>query len=102
MGDDQVTQKVPPLLIPPVKRVSKRLAFFWVHFFHTRSGGSIQTPLTNGGPFCPLLGGDPSPREGGTPQFGVLKFVENFMSKSWFQKCPNFDHFWGSKLLCRH
>ena len=64
-GDGQVTQKVPPLSDPPLKRGSKRLTFFWVHFLHTRSGGDIQTPLTNGGPFCPFLGGDPTPREGG-------------------------------------
>ena len=60
-GDGQVTQKVPPLSDPPLKRGSKRLTFFWVHFLHTRSGGDIQTPLTNGGPFCPFLGGDPTP-----------------------------------------
>ena len=67
MGDGQVTQKVPPLYETPLKRGPKRLTFFWVHFFHTRSGGSIQTPLTNGGPFCPLLGRDPTPRGEGVP-----------------------------------
>ena len=70
MGDGQVTQKVPPLSDPPLKRGSKRLTFFWVHFLHTRSGGDIQTPLTNGGPFCPFLGGDPTPLVGGYPLFG--------------------------------
>ena len=69
----------PKIGVPPYPReggtskgVAKMLAFFWVHIFHTRSGGSIQTPLTNGGPFCPLLvgfgwGPYPPGGEGGAP-----------------------------------
>ena len=85
----------PPFLTPPLKRGSKRLTFFWVHIFHTRSGGSIQTPLTNGGPFCPLLGGDPSPPGGGYPSIWGSQICWKFYVKKLVSKVSKFWSFLG-------
>ena len=88
-------KRYPPFLTPPLKRGSKRLTFFWVHIFHTRSGGSIQTPLTNGGPFCPLLGGDPSPPGGGYPSIWGSQICWKFYVKKLVSKVSKFWSFLG-------